>query len=672
MTGETGGALERPPAGTGRVRLAPWPRGDGRGTADRTTGVGAATACAPRPPWRDSAFQLLLLAALWVAARPYRGIIQDAQLYTVQALKALQPERLATDLWFAFGSQDTFTVFSALYPPLVNALGPAAAHRFAAVFGQACWLVALLFFTRSMFAGHAAILAAAAVVTLNPYYGGFFIFSYGEAFTTPRIFAEAGVLAALALVLRGRVASGACCALAATSVHALMALPGIGVLCVLLALRDRRFLLLYAALAVAGAALAATGVQPFARAFMVFDDAWFAILLERNANAFLSRWGWSDFLGIVPAGSVFAVAWHLASAAERRLLLAVAAVAAGGLAVTFVGADAARNVLAANLQTWRALWLPALVANAWASVVASRLPAAADSRRFLLVAMACAAAEQWARIPAILSSVAFGLAMLAFLGERRARQALAWPYRLAGWAVAASVVAFLLPLLWGALTATAESGRDAAPATLGVTAVVLSGAVTALVLAPRLSWKPSLAAWSVGFALLAAAAAVSDRRTGWQAFIEREEVPEELRAFAADAGNLYWEAGLSMAWLKLRRPSHYSCHQSAGAMLFAGAAREHQRRTDGLSGLNTGDFENQEGKLCALKREPGELGPANKAQLEAACRALPELDTLVLAKRVEGVRSASWQAPVPLLIRRGRDVPTRHDTFHKYRCSDLR
>ncbi len=623
----------------------------------------------PPAPRGASAFQVLLLIALWTASRPYMGIVHDARLYMVQALHALRPERFAADLYFAFGSQDAFTAFSALYAPLVGAVGPAAAHLLATALGHACWFGALLGLTRSMFDGRSAVLAAAAAITLNPHYGNLHIFSYGEPFATPRLFAEGAVMAALALALRGRVAAPALCLLGAAFIHPLMSLPGIGVFAVLLALRDGRLWLLYAVSAAGALALATAGVEPFSRALATFDDAWFETVFQRCAFGFMSRWTWLDVLNAAPAVTGLLMAWRLASAAERRLLWVVAAVAAGGVGATVLGADVARNVLAVNLQPWRALWLLTLVTNAWAAVVALRLPPGAASRHFLLVTLACNVVERWAGLVSIFSTVAFGAALLAFLQENRARRPLFRPLWLAGWVAVASAAVLLLAFLAFAWPARAEAVGAAG---ISAAAVVTAAALAALVLSVDRRWKVSAGAWCVGVALLLGAAAVADRRSEWQAFVEGEAVPQDLPAFVADAENVYWERGVDLLWLKLGRASHYSCIQGAGAMFFAGTAAEFRRRTDALSGLNTADFADDPRGPCALKRAPGEEGPATREQLESSCRALPELDALVLTRRVQGVPSTAWRAPVRMLIRKQEGGTTHHDTFHMYRCSDLR
>src|SRR5450432_3323752 len=72
---------------------------------------------------------LLLCVLTWVLSHPYRGLIHDAGLYTLQAMSHLHPGTLSADAFLRFGSQDAFTIFSPLYAWFIQAFGvePAAA-----------------------------------------------------------------------------------------------------------------------------------------------------------------------------------------------------------------------------------------------------------------------------------------------------------------------------------------------------------------------------------------------------------------------------------------------------------------------------------------------------------------------------------------------------------------
>src|SRR5262245_56173374 len=66
---------------------------------------------------------LLVLLALNALIRPYANITHDTRLYSVQVLNQLQGGTYADDLFFRYGSQDQFSLFSRLMAPLVGAVG---------------------------------------------------------------------------------------------------------------------------------------------------------------------------------------------------------------------------------------------------------------------------------------------------------------------------------------------------------------------------------------------------------------------------------------------------------------------------------------------------------------------------------------------------------------------
>src|SRR5262245_5227369 len=73
---------------------------------------------APSPP-----SLLCLMLAANALAHPYRGLFHDARLYAAQIQERVEPGSLAGDLYLRYGSQDDYTLFSALMEPLVRAVG---------------------------------------------------------------------------------------------------------------------------------------------------------------------------------------------------------------------------------------------------------------------------------------------------------------------------------------------------------------------------------------------------------------------------------------------------------------------------------------------------------------------------------------------------------------------
>src|SRR6185369_11969566 len=126
---------------------------------------------------------LVFMGVVWLTTRRYLGIIHDAQLYAAQALNFLYPARFSEDLYFRFGSQDQYTLYSHLYAPLIAGLGLSRAAMIAAVSGQALWLGGLVYFARGLFKNDLiALLSICAAIALPSMYGMFL--AYGEPFAT--------------------------------------------------------------------------------------------------------------------------------------------------------------------------------------------------------------------------------------------------------------------------------------------------------------------------------------------------------------------------------------------------------------------------------------------------------------------------------------------------------
>lgn len=212
---------------------------------------------------------LMLIAVLWLATRPYQGVIQDARLYMVQALRELHPARFAGDLYFQFGSQNRFTVFSRLCVPLLAILGVGATGIVLTIAGQVLWVGGLLYLARGVIRDRwHALLAVAAVIVLPSNYG---FFNYGEAFATPRLFAEALTMIALGLLVRRRTVRALTVLAVAAAIHPLMTLPGIAIAFLYLAFGQPLWWAAIAGGAVATAGLAMAGVEPFANLRVTMD-----------------------------------------------------------------------------------------------------------------------------------------------------------------------------------------------------------------------------------------------------------------------------------------------------------------------------------------------------------------------------------------------------------------
>ena len=362
-------------------RLDRWRRWSGEGRARvQAVPIGAA--------------QLLLLAALWITAHPYVGIEHDARYYMLQAIRANDPGRFADDLYFKYGSQDNFTLFTAAYAPVVARLGPGMAHLLFFVGEQALWFAALIWLSRLLFDRKTWLAATVAMILCDGHYGSRHIFEYGEMFVTSRPPAEAFVLCALACLARRRIVLGLAFTVLAGLAHPLMALAGVGVFAVLALLHwrvwARRLWPLALAVGAAGVACLVLRVGPFARVFATFDSHWFDIVEQRSSYTFLAHWSLADWLQLATTLGVLGFA-SFGAHPHRPLFRAAALTAILALVADVVLGDVGRGVLAVDAQLWRVMWLATLFANGFAGYLIATEPPGSVSRPIILVALALSA-----------------------------------------------------------------------------------------------------------------------------------------------------------------------------------------------------------------------------------------------------------------------------------------
>lgn len=606
----------------------------------------------------------LSVAALWFALHPYRGIVHDGQLYTVQSLNALHPEQFASDLYFRYGSQDAFTIFSLLYKPLVAAFGVSPAHHLATLAGEAALLSGLIFFVRTVFRDRReALFALVAAIAVQSGYGGLDIFHYDEAFATPRPFAEALVLAAFTMAFTGRPIY-ACLALTlAAALHPVMALTGIAGLGLWVALKDRRLFLLAGAAAGFGVLLGVCSVQPFARLFEVFDPAWLDVVRQRCSFGFLTRWTVADYLGVAASLGLAVACLQWKDQTLRSLALVCSIASLGAMALTLIGGDVGHDVLVVNMQPWRALWLSRLLANMILGILALRARPGGLARWMLLVAATLSALTRFAFCLPIIADFATIAALVLFWIENSSEQPVhPWVRRvfLTLFGIAASSPAVFAWFL------------SARPGIAGDGVLVIIGAASfGLLVALDRGRLPGAQATVAAGLTLGAALLLNDRRTDWQRFLEHPGASDDLVKFVGEDSNLYWDNNPGIFWFKMGRASFYSCLQGAGAMFYRGTAIDYARRGHTLAKLNTHDFQDTSEDICFQKASPQLDGPNSIEDIRQTCRALPELDGVVLEVSVPGVSPEVWTSPAARVYFRYPNTESS-EAFYKYTCHDLR
>ena len=305
---------------------------------------------------------LLGVAAILLIHR-YPGVNHDSSLYLGQALYRRWPAIFGQDLFFLYGSQDSYTLMPwmvskslALFSaPTVFLAGTLASLL---LFAAGCW-----YFLGAVLPERQRYWGWLAALCLPATYGVVSIFSYGEPFLTSRAPAEGFCLLALGLLVRRKWRLAGACLLVAGLLHPLQAIGAILVVWPWLILQDRRWLHL-AWLALPVALLGLTDVRPLNDLYRQMDAAWLTNVSGFTRQLFLAGWRSADWTNLAFDVLILAyLAWAQAGAMRNWCIAALAGLCAGLLANAIL-VDWLHLALPTGLQLWRAHWLAHLLANA--------------------------------------------------------------------------------------------------------------------------------------------------------------------------------------------------------------------------------------------------------------------------------------------------------------------
>lgn len=313
---------------------------------------------------------VLLVAAVWLLQHPYRGLIDDAKIYTLLALARLHPQSLSHDVFLRFGSQNRYTVFSPIFAEAIRLfdLGPGAAVL--TLLGEVAFYVSLYLLARRHMAATAALLSVAFIAVLPTDYGSHGIFRVTEDFVTPRLLSEALTLTGIAAFLGSRRGVGSVCLLGALLLHPLMALAGAALLgCLYVAFPHPKATFAGCAAAIVASLLLIAWLHrgPLAR----FDPEWLHVVRSSSPFLFISNWSVKDWsIASLPLAVLGCGLLKSADAQLRRLYSASLVIAFAGILLTVIYCDAMHSVLATQVQPWRWLWLSTTVAIGFSPWVA--------------------------------------------------------------------------------------------------------------------------------------------------------------------------------------------------------------------------------------------------------------------------------------------------------------
>ena len=532
----------------------------------------------------------LIAFLVFVLGRPYRGIIQDPQIYLGRAIADLDPSGVGRDLMFVHDGQFGFSLFRFVVRAMVALWGPAMTGEVLALVAALAWFFAARALARQFVSGGAVWVVVIFAALLPNAYGAPYPFGFGELKAIPRPFAEAFVLAGLAALAARRDVVCVCCLAAAGLLHPIMALAGFGVLVAVLGLEDRRWFWFCAcagALSILGDAL---GLPLMDRLFTAIDPSLMSLRESYNAFLFPSLWPIESFAPLIVQATTIAIAAHSRQGRGRWILAAIILVGLGGIAISVIFGDWLSSLLVVQVQPWRTAWLMAVAGAMALGVCAVELWRRGPSGRMVLALLVLS----WSFNTEL--GVAGPTAILALslhFGAKRFAPLLKPQYVLATW-IFTIVVATIWNIrifahLWEFAVA-APAGYDNIDFALirKLLAFPLCAlAVHFAIVKPRMG---PLVLKICAILLLAALVCLWDRRPPAERMMEASRVPPDImRLIDQRQGEVLWIDGMSETWFILGRPQWASPLQGNPAIFSSALAAEWRNRMQVLIDLRLAD-----------------------------------------------------------------------------------
>lgn len=606
----------------------------------------------------------LLGLVIQLLLRRYGGINHDASLYLGQVLLQRSPEIFGSDLFFLHGSQGRYTLFPLLIAPMFDWMSPPLVFMWGALLGILLFAATSWYCLSGLLPKTERYWAWLGTLALPSMYGMIIMFSYDEPFLTPRLPAEALVIASIGLLCRKNWKLAAASLVLAGLFHPLQAVAGAIIVWAWAVQQDRRWLhAAWLVLPVSGLAFA--GIKPFDDLFRVADPAWFAELREFNGQLFLLEWGIADFKVVAFDALLLGLAWRTLSGRFAAWSAAALCGLLLGLTASLVLVDGLHLALPAALQLWRVHWLAHWFAMAAVALLLLRDLRSGDVSRALCLALAGLLAwgiAEWAwllfavlyaiwprisdrlqpRSRALLGAL-FAIGALALLANYVASEWLPFRvahYRLELYAFDRRVLAY--PLLALGLPL------------LGVFAWNKSGSfgrwiLVAAVLCP----------------LVVLGAARWDARPPLALAFEHNAMRTDLFGVALPTdAQVYWDADTMVGtWLILHRANYFNARQLSGLVFNRGTSQDARGRLGRILPLVRESLYCQDRSLPLAVRETCRISDES-LQLACAPGPIRRADFLVLPYLQSQPALGSWTIVDPATGEAAL-------TYWLYRCTDM-
>jgi hypothetical protein len=516
------------------------------------------------------------MVGVWLMARPYIGIWGDSIIYIAQALNIHDPELLANDIFFKYGSQGDFTLFPRVHAQFIKWLGIEDSAFFLTLIGKLIWFFCLYYLVSALTQGWGLIVGLAMVLGYPPQYDGYEVFSYGESMLTSRIYAESLVLLSISLAIRNHLFYAIAFVVCALLFHPLIALVGVFFVFVIgLIDKGAKAIFIYLATGVLLFLLVVYfNISPFDRLFSTYDPAWLDVVEKRNVFIFIENWSNDAFSNTALILLLLMVNYHFSRGVIRWFSAWLALFGLASLLISWVGASVFANVLITQLQLWRGIWLVQLCSLAMLGDLAFRLWQGNVNQRILLILLGSAL---------LLNGVAsLMLAVFSIVFYWQLGRIDGWkPTRTVMIAVG-GVFIYSLVIKFAFLEIIYSRHKYEFPFVLYAT---LSNELVLPLIVLISSWvslrygKPAkILVAATGFAVFLIGLNNYDVRS--RRVIDGSEKVElnVLQALIPKNATVFWHGGVDQTWLWLQRAHYVSSEQMAGVLFSREMSLEARRR----------------------------------------------------------------------------------------------
>lgn len=612
---------------------------------------------------RDAIAGALLGIGMMLLLRRYPGIFHDAILYMGQGLMQRWPETFGKDLFFAHGSQASYTIM----PWLLGKGFSIAPEPIAMMAGAFC---SMLLFAGSAWFALRAILperqrywAWLGALCLPSIYGVVHIFSYNEPFLTSRPLAESFCLLCVGWLARKRWLAAAACLSLAALFHPLQAIAATATLWAWAVLQDRRWLhALWLILPVVALALA--GVAPLDGLLLRADAGWFKELTY-SRQVFVTLWSINDFKNLGLDVFVLLTVWRSLKGVFGLWGLASLIGGLLGLLASLFLVDYLHLVLPIGLQLWRALWLTHFFSLAAIGSLLFHHSRARDPVAVLLLTLTALLAwgeTDWGWL--LLAAMYIGWSLAPLDSRARLEKLLTWIFGLA--------VLLLFynhasnEIHWFKETNYRFDLYPIDRRLLVFPAISLGLPLLALVLWERCA--PHLKNLLILFGLLPAiigTLALWDARDSTQITMEGKAFsPGIFGVSIPEDAQIYWEPeSLVGTWLVLHRASYFSPGQLAGQMFNRDTAEDGLQRENRLMPVMRESLACQDDKLTPVQRAACHISARSLRQACSREGGRPP-DYIVLSYPQQQPSVGKWVIIDPV-------TKSPAVTFRLYRCDDI-